>query len=45
VGKEKNMTSANLLQLQLRANGFKDAFVVAFSDGKRVSISKALQLQ
>lgn len=45
VGKEKNMTDANRLQVQLRANGFKDAFVVAFSDGKRVSISKALQLQ
>ncbi len=45
VGKEKNMTDANRLQVQLRSNGFKDAFVVAFSDGKRVSISKALQLQ
>jgi N-acetylmuramoyl-L-alanine amidase len=45
VGKEKNMTDANRLQVQLRANGFKDAFVVAFSGGKRVSISKALQLQ
>ncbi|MDB4533265.1 N-acetylmuramoyl-L-alanine amidase [Vicingaceae bacterium] len=43
VGKEKNMTDANRLQVQLRANGFKDAFVVAFSDGKRISISKALQ--
>ncbi len=45
VGKEKNMTDANRLQVQLRAKGYKDAFVVAFSDGKRISISKALQLQ
>ena len=45
VGKEKNMTTANRLQVQLRAKGFQDAFVVAFSDGKRVAISKALQLQ
>jgi len=45
VGKEKNMTAANRLQVQLRAKGFQDAFVVAFSDGKRVAISKALQLQ
>jgi N-acetylmuramoyl-L-alanine amidase len=43
VGNEKNMTDANRLQVQLRTNGFKDAFVVAFSDGERISISKALQ--
>jgi N-acetylmuramoyl-L-alanine amidase len=45
VGQEKNMTDANRLQVQLRAKGFKDAFVVAFSEGKRIAISKALQLQ
>lgn len=45
VGREANMTEANRLQVRLRANGFEDAFVVAFSDGKRVSISNALQLQ
>ena len=43
VGNEKSMTAANRLQVQLRDNGFKDAFVVAFSDGKRISISNALQ--
>ena len=32
VGKEQNMTAANKLQLQLRAKGFKDAFIIAFSD-------------
>jgi len=45
VGKEKNMTDANSLQLQLRANGFTDAFIVAFSDGVRIPISEALSLQ
>jgi N-acetylmuramoyl-L-alanine amidase len=45
VGREVNMTDANRLQVQLRTKGYKDAFVVAFSDGKRISISKALQLK
>jgi len=45
VGKEKNMTEANSLQLQLRNKGFKDAFIVAFSDGERIPISEALKLQ
>jgi N-acetylmuramoyl-L-alanine amidase len=45
VGVERNMTEANRLQLQMRAKGFKDAFIVAFSDGKRISISKAINLQ
>jgi N-acetylmuramoyl-L-alanine amidase len=45
VGRETNMTEANRLQVELRTKGFKDAFVVAFSDGKRIAISKALQLQ
>ena len=45
VGKEKTMGEANILQVQLRAKGYKDAFVVAFSDGKRIAISDAIQLQ
>ena len=45
VGKLTNMTDANRLQLQLRSNGFKDAFIVAFSDGKRIAISQAIKLQ
>ncbi len=45
VGDKKNMTEANRLQLQLRAKGFKDAFIIAFSDGERIPISEALKLQ
>jgi N-acetylmuramoyl-L-alanine amidase len=45
VGNEKNMTAANSLQLQLRAKGFEDAFIVAFSDGERIAISEAINLQ
>jgi len=45
VGNEKNMTDANTLQLQLRAKGFVDAFIVAFSDGVRIPISEAINLQ
>ena len=45
VGKESNMTSANSLQLQVRNKGYKDAFIIAFSKGERISISQALKLQ
>ena len=45
VGKESNMVDANRLQLQLRTKGFKDAFIIAFSDGKRIPVSSALNLQ
>jgi len=36
VGKKKSIGEANLLQVQLRSQGFKDAFIVAFKDGKRI---------
>ena len=45
VGKETKITEANKLQLRIRNIGYKDAFIVAFSDGKRVSISQALNMQ
>ncbi|MGB0888268.1 MAG: N-acetylmuramoyl-L-alanine amidase family protein [Vicingaceae bacterium] len=45
VGKETNMNDANELQLQVRNKGYKDAFIIAFSDGKRISVSQALKLQ
>ncbi len=44
VGEERTMSDANKLQLQLRAKGFEDAFIVAFSDGKRIAISEAIKL-
>ena len=45
VGKETNMNDANELQLQVRNKGYKDAFIIAFLKGKRISISQALKLQ
>lgn len=45
VGRKSNMGEANQLQLQLKAKGFIDAFIVAFSDGKRIPISEAIKLQ
>ncbi len=45
VGSEKSMSAANQLQMQLKVKGFKDAFIVAFSEGKRVPISEAIKLQ
>lgn len=44
-GKEKTMSDANQLQLQLKDKGFKDAFIVAFKDGVRIPISEAIALQ
>ncbi|MBL4669453.1 MAG: N-acetylmuramoyl-L-alanine amidase, partial [Flavobacteriales bacterium] len=44
VGKETNITDANSLQLRIRNKGYKDAFIIAFSDGKRISVSAALNL-
>lgn len=45
VGSEKSMERANNLQLRLKTQGFEDAFIVAFSDGKRIPISEAIKLQ
>ena len=45
VGKETNMGDANELQLQVRNKGYKDAFIIAFLKGERISISQALKLQ
>lgn len=44
VGSEKSLDDANKLQLQLKVKGFEDAFIVAFSDGKRIPISEAIKL-
>jgi len=45
VGSENNMGEANILQLQLKGKGFKDAFIVAFKNGVRIPISEAIKLQ
>ncbi|MCO6500900.1 MAG: N-acetylmuramoyl-L-alanine amidase [Vicingus serpentipes] len=42
VGNERNITDANRLQLQLKEKGFTDAFIVAFKDGERISLSEAI---
>lgn len=44
VGNEKDLKSAYALQSKLRKKGFNGAFVVAFKNGKRVTISEAKKL-
>ena len=43
-GKYDSVEKAKRSQNQLRTSGFKDAFVCAFSDGKRISVADAVQL-
>jgi len=45
VGSEKSISAANILQLKLREKGFEDAFIVAFNNGKRISLSEAINLE
>jgi N-acetylmuramoyl-L-alanine amidase len=42
VGNEKTVGEANVLQLTMKTKGFTDAFIVAFKDGKRISLSEAI---
>ncbi len=44
IGKEKTQTAANRLKNKLRNTKFKDAFVVAFLDGRRISLEKAKEM-
>ena len=44
VGNNKELKSASALQSELRKKGFGDAFVVAFQNGKRIPVRKALKL-
>ena len=44
VGNNKDLKSASVLQSELRKKGFGDAFVVAFQNGKRIPMRKALKL-
>lgn len=43
-GNFKKPEDAKKLQGELRKNGFPDAFIVAFSDGKRISYNDAIKL-
>jgi hypothetical protein len=44
VGNEKDLKSASVLQSEFRRKGFVGAFVVAFKNGKRISIREAMKL-
>ena len=44
VGNNNDIKSASELQSELRKKGFGDAFVVAFQNGKRIPVRKALKL-
>lgn len=45
VGNFNDFNEAMNLQKEIRTNGFKEAFVVAFKDGKRINMKDALLLQ
>lgn len=45
VGGYKNIEQANELQAEARKKGYKDAFIVAFYKGNRISMAKAKELK
>lgn len=44
VGREDNLASATYLQNKMRSKGYKDAFVIAFYKGERISMKEAQEL-
>jgi hypothetical protein len=43
IGNNRDIQSASALQSELRKKGFSDAFVVAFQNGERIPLIKALR--
>lgn len=43
IGNKRDIQSASALQSEIRKKGFSDAFVIAFQDGKRIPVRKALK--
>ena len=43
IGNKRDIQAASALQSEIRKKGFTDAFVVAFQNGKRIPVRKALK--
>ena len=45
MGNETTIARAKSIQSEIRKKGFKDAFIIAFYNGKRISLQEARELQ